>query len=364
MADHRELAEALRELLEQPVKEHYPLPPGETAASWKAASLAALERIDALLERPDAHGKPLAGHLRALFDPGITPSFIQRPGLVRLAGELLRNLTDPGRINQGLNSTCSVTSVESYLAARHPGEYARLLVGLMSPSGTVDMADGTPWPRDEEVMLWSDKEARRSPVSRLFQVSAMEIAYPNLDYRNTFDGLLERGDRTGEFILVGTGVDLDHFDTFLERITDQRWDTLSDKNEHIARLFEKLGLPPARLPGIDLDGMDIVRRSVAAGEATFVTLDTSIDPRHENADSARFTMPHKVRVLAIEADRVLYEDPLDPEESWIYGVETRIESTDGRCSMSVHDFDQLMVELSYLPRFWEAPKDPFSGGEG
>ncbi len=361
MGDHRELIAALRDLLGQPVKEHYPLPPGETAASWKAASLAALDGIEALLDLPDALGKPLAGHLRALFDPGIAPPFIQRPGLVRLAGELIRNLADPGRINQGLNSTCSVTSVESFLAAGQPGEYARLLVGLMSTEGTVAMADGTPWPRDEEVMLWSDKEARRSPVSRLFQVSAMEIAYPNLDYRNTFDGMLERGDRTGEFILVGTGVDLDHFDTFLERITGQRWDTLSDKNAHMAKLFEKLGLPPAHLPDIDHDGMDIVRRSVAADEATFVTLDTSIDPEREGADTARFTMPHKVRVLTIDEDaqRVLYEDPLDPEEAWIYGVETKIESSDGRCSMSVEDFDQLMVELSYLPRFWVAPEDPF-----
>ena len=360
MGDHQKLLGALRDLLGQPVKVHYPLPPGETADTWKAAALEALDRIDgtALLDQLDALGKPLAIHLQQLLDVGIAPTFEPRPGLVRLTGELLRNLADPGRINQGLNSTCSVTCIESYLAAEKPGEYARLLVGLMSPEGTVEMVSGTPWPRDEEVMLWSDKEARRSPVSRLFQVSAMEFAYPNLDYRNTFDGMLERGDRTGEFILVGTGVDLDHFDGFLEGITGTRWDTLSDKNEHMATLFEKLGLPPAQLPDIDADGLDIVRRSAIAGEATFVTLDSSIDPENAAAETPRFTMPHKVRVLSVTGDRVHYEDPLDPEEAWIYGVETRIEATDGRCSMAVEDFDQLMVELSYLPRFWEAPGEP------
>ena len=64
-----------------------------------------------------------------------------------------------------------------------------------------------------------------------------------------------------------------------------------------------------------------------------------------------------MRVLDVVEGRVIYEDPLDPSDAWIYGVETRVEALDGRCSMSVEDFDRLMIELSYKPAYWESASD-------
>jgi hypothetical protein len=70
-------------------------------------------------------------------------------------------------------------------------------------------------------------------------------------------------------------------------------------------------------------------------------------------------MPHKVRVVAVDeaAGRVVYEDPLDPAQPWLPGIETRVEDRSGRCSMALADLGRLMLELSYRPCFW-----PGAGG--
>ena len=335
----------------------YPLPPHETLDQWRQRCLAALDtlRESGRFDDRDSRGTSVAEHLAAAAVVPIVPTLERCPGRTRLAGNLMRNVANPGRINQGLKGTCAVTTVESYLAERYPAEYCRLALGLLAPLGEVELRGGGILMRDEESIAWSEGEARRSPISRLLQVAAMELAYPDLDYRNVQDGHFDPDSGQSAPQNTGTGVDLDAFDRLLEGATGVRWDTLSAKEHHISKLLAKLGLDTSAVPELTEDGPAIIARSAAAGEAAFVTLNSRLAPPEGQRERlSAYTLPHKVRVLRLdEADgRLFYEDPLDPEKEWMPDVETRIEDRWGTCSMAVDDFYGLMIELSYRPQFW------------
>lgn len=340
------------ELLGQPVVEAYPLPAGEDAAAWAAASRQALADLLArgLLDARDGFGGTLADALERLAKGPLPQPLETSPGRVRLLGELVRNLAHPGRINQGLKGTCAVTCIEVHAAEAHPAEYARLVAGLCGPTGAIGLRNGEALLRDERTLIWSQTEARRSPISRLFQVAAMELAYPDLDYRNLADGHYRL---TGEGPVEsrGTGMDLGEFDRLLEGITGTSWSVLTDMNDDFAAL---LGWDPATVLSLERDGLGIIERSLADGAAAFVTLASpEAADQPQTARHPLVALPHKVKVLAIdhEAGRAYYEDPLDPEDPWIPDVPTRVEDDTGRCSMALADFQALVVELSYMPRY-------------
>jgi hypothetical protein len=354
----------LSERLSTPVEGCYPLPRGETPDLWRERSLEALEvlRRDGGLSRRDAEGGALLATLRRVALDPVAPALEARPGRVRLLGELIRTLAEPGRINQGLKGTCAVTCVESWLAETAPAEYARIVAGLFAPDGTVKLQNGEPLVRDQSRLLWSEREAGRSPVSRMFQAAAMDYAYPGLDYRDTEDGFVDPAavrPSAPDPPLASTGLDLDAFDRFVEGVTGERWDTLSEKASHIAALLAKAGLDVSKVPELRRDGLAIVARSAAGGSPTFVTLDVRGHPVCAGADALPpgvVVMPHKVRVVAVDeaAGRVVYDDPLDPPEPWLPGIETRVEDRSGRCSMTIAGLGELMLELSYRPCFWLA----------
>ena len=365
MCDVKPLAllEPLLRCFHPPVDLSYPLPPGEDEEIWCRRCREAVELLadQGRLQSVDSRGIPLQDLLLSLVDLQIPESLRETPGHLRLVGELVRNIAEPGRINQGFKGTCAVTSVETWLAVFQPAEYARIIEGLMSLDGRVVLHNTDALTRDEQVLVWHAQEARRSPASRLFQVAAMEYAYPNLDYVNITDGQYEDDGHGGRKHL-GTGLDLDAFDHLLEGVTGMRWDTLSDKQSHMARLLEKLGLDTSSVPDLTRDGWAIVRQSLQAGDNVFATLaphgQEGLGPQGEG-DEFLFLLPHKVRVMEYDAasDRVVYEDPLDPEEPWIPGAETRLENLQGRCSMPRADFLRLMVEVSYRPQHWQAVKN-------
>lgn len=366
--EHRCVARALR-VLDGPLVGVYPFPPGEDAATWRQRCAEALHTIGEreLWVRADRRGDTLAQSVDRLLIGGVASSLALEPGAVRLLGELLRNLAEPGRINQGHKGTCAVTCVEVHLALRHPAEYARLVVGLAGPTGAVELSPGVELLRDEEALRWTVAEARRSPVSRLLQVALMELAYPNLDYRNLDDGHFEPvsaapgaptdlgpagaagGDRN-----TGSGVGLGAFDRLLEAVTGETWETLSVEQSRVADRLAALGLDTSSLPDIFRDGLSIVERSARAGESVFVTLETETSRdrtvRRVGEDPLR-TLPHKVRVYDLRAGRVYFEDPLDPVSPWMEGAETEVIDAHGRSSMPLEVFRRLMVELSYRPRF-------------
>lgn len=338
-----------RTILEQPVGEDYPLPLRLTPARWKKDSLEALEAAVLQGDLDDvSEGVPLPDALNLLATGPLGARLDEIPGRVRLLGDAIQHIADPGRINQGYKGTCAVTCVEIFVAERYPAEYIRLVAGLASPEGTVNLRDGQELRRDEEVLAWSGMEARRSPVSRLLQVAFMEFAYPELDYQNMVDGHMEQSDEGTKN--TGTGVGLEQFDRLLEAVTAERWDTLSEHQSKLAEKFSRLGIDTSFMPDLYRDGIAIIRNALTAKDAVFVTLGSrGVDERI--GENPLLALPHKVRVIKIddETNRVHYDDPLDPEDPWMPGVETRVETDDGECSMAFEDFEELLCEVSYRP---------------
>jgi hypothetical protein len=83
----------------------------------------------------------------------------------------VRELAVPSSITQG-DFTCGATSLQVQLAVENPAEYVRLLSGLASPSGSVELANGD---RLEREPHWNADELRSLP-SRLLQSAFMEYA--------------------------------------------------------------------------------------------------------------------------------------------------------------------------------------------
>lgn len=313
----------------------YPLPPDEGEEAWRQAASGALA---ALRARPPALAVALASTLRPLLQEALGPGLEQLPGRARLLGELLRNLEDPGRINQGFRGVCTAACVEAWLAEARPEEYARLVVGLCLEAGELGLPGGERLRRDEARLAWTAAEGRRSPVSRLFQAAAMELADQRRDYDNQADG---QGEGT-----EGAGLGAAAFDHLLEALTGEAWALLSDGQEAMARV---LGIDPATIHLLSRDGRALIERSLAKGDPVFVTLQAQAVPLLPQGSHPLARLPHKVRILEIRDERVIYEDPLDPEAPWVPGVPSRVEDRRGRCSMAWTDLQGLMVELSYRP---------------
>lgn len=355
-ADRARVLELLDELSAGAPDRTYPFTHGETATAWSAGFRAAVAtlRTDPRLGDVDHGGTPLVRWLYHLCRGPLSPVLTRDVGRVRLVGDLVRNVVSPGRINQGRKGTCAVTAVESWLAERHPAEYARVVAGLVRPEGRVLLYNGEPMVRDEERMLWSPMEGERSPTSRIFQVAGMEYADPDTDYCNAEDTHYEVNTQ-GLSIPAGTGLGLSAFDRLLEGLTGEIWRVLTDQDDRVATALEALGLPTDGRLRLARDCGPILERVTTAGDAAFATLSS---PTSDAADAERrsgvapVALPHKVRVLSIEATsrRVHFEDPFDPDEPWIPGVQTTLHDAFGHCSMAWADFLPLVVELSFQPR--------------
>lgn len=355
----------LVERLSGPIEITYPLRDDETVAEWQERSIAALGHLQAkgLLARSDSLGKSLLGSLLALVDEPMLPSFEEVPGRSILLGELVRTIAEPGRITQGMKGTCAATCVETYVAERDPAEYARLVVGLVAPEGKVMLRTGEPLCRDEEALVPTPQEYRRGPVSRLFQVACMEYAYPDLDYRNAEDGQFDGETNTG------TGLSLAAFDHVLKGITGDTWNTLSDGYSKMAELFAKLGLDTSGVPQLHRDAITIIERTTEAGDTLFATLEMAHVGSPLRRAAAAVTMEHaahKIRVLKVDrkAGIVEYEDPMDPERPWLTDAHTQIADSFGRCCMPIEEFETLLVELSYQPKFWNGAGAQAASGSG
>lgn len=350
------MIDAVEDRLDQPVNAGYPLRDKEIVGVWRKRCVQALHHLAerGLLGSKDALGRPVYMHLLAIADDPMCANFEDAPGRTILLGELIRNIATPGRITQGLKGTCAATCVEIYLAERYPVEYARLCAGLMTPLGKVKLQNGDELSRDEDVLAPDEHEFRRSPVSRVFQVACMEYAYPELDYRNDIDGQFQGTDNTG------TGLSLKAFERLLSAITGETWKTLSDG---FARFAKILGLDSSKIPDLHRDGMAIIERSTAAGEPVFATIELSkvrSPIRRAASNGSAEHAAHKVRVLAIDRQKgtVLYDDPMDPQQSWFDGVKSDIVDRYGHCTMTIEDFDKLLVELSYKPQFGPGAQMP------
>jgi hypothetical protein len=225
------------------------------------------------------------------------------------------------------------------------------------------MRSGDELVRDEDILPPSAREFRRSPVSRIFQVACMEFAYPDLDYRNHEDGQFKDGQNTG------TGLSLGAFDRLLGAISGKKWETVSDGYARMAALFARFGVDVSKVPNLQRDARGIIEKSTRAGEPVFATLElpkvrspvrraAGVDEIHQAA--------HKIRVIGLDQKdgMVIYDDPMDPQQTWFQGVKTHIVDKYGRCKMSMEDFEKLVVEMSFRPDVVKAQEAaaPVEGG--
>ncbi len=301
-----------------------------------------------LLERVDALGRPLLESIREVATRPSWNFFAGAEGQNRALSELMQNLVNPGRINQGLKGSCAAACMEIYMAEHDPAEYARLVAGLLSREGRARLRSGEELVCDEDVLPPSVSEHRRNPISRLFQVACMEFAYPELDYDNTQDSHF-KGDES-----MGTGLEMGAFERLLVAITGKEWKTLSTQHTMMAKALAKLGIATENAADLARDGLSIIDQSTRKGEHLFATIDLPAVTNRAGDLVARHAA-HKVLVLRIDWDEglVFYDDPIDPHERWFDGANVRIEDEHGRCSMPIPDFERLLSELSYRPELWD-----------
>jgi hypothetical protein len=346
----------------------------------RARIVSALEILEnaRILEQRDSSGRTLVDSLITVAEGEFWEPFTLEPGRTRIFSELVLNLAEPKRINQGLKGTCAAACLESHLAERQPAEYARLIAGLVTREGLVTLKSGLPLACDEDVLAAGVLERGRNPVSRIFQAACMEFAYPNMNYDNVLDGLFD-GDEN-----VGTGLEMNAFQRLVEAVTGESWKTISTAHTRLTGMLSRFGMDTHDVVDIKRDGLSIIDQSTRQDEPVFVTLELPIVPNPRlniwgsgtpaapcapnprlnavhadnvfpNEPSVMHNMPHKVRALQVDWSnrRVHYDDPMDPERRWFDGAEVTIHDPFGHCSMSIDDFLRLMTELTYRPALFK-----------
>jgi len=324
---------------------------GEDLAAWQSAARAAVEVVCGT-RFVAAIDSPVSVLIREPMPAGLEAS----PGRGILVGELVRNLAEPGRITQGRKGTCAPTVVETYLAVVAPGEYARIIAALAT-SGRVTLRGGHELVRDGDGPLeWSEDEGRRSPASRLFQVAALEAASATLDYDDTQDRQIGPD---GE--VAGGGMKADAFDVLIEAATGATWERWSATEYGFAKILAAAGFAkPLELSAV----LDAADSAIAAGDYGFATL----APSHVEQAALQAAMgghlpdaagdgaelhavAHKVRIVRVEADRVWFDDPLDPEAEWM-GKGAVVEDASGLCSMPRAAFSECAADISLRAQYW------------
>ena len=103
-----------------------------------------------------------------------------------LVADTVQELHNPAAIAQRSRNTCGPTSATVHLANSNPAEYTRLVGGLASPEGTVNMANGDTLTR-EPGAIGNGDGTNRTQSNRLLASSLMEYANPLFDYNNAND---------------------------------------------------------------------------------------------------------------------------------------------------------------------------------
>jgi hypothetical protein len=345
-------------------REHRTLPPSinkETSAERAAQReriMAALEQLESqdVLERRDSTGQTLVDSLITVAEGPFWDPFALVPGRTRIFSELVLNIAEAKRINQGLKGTCAAACIESYVAEHDPAEYARIISGLVTRDGRMTLKSGALLVCDEDVLSPNLLERGRNPVSRIFQAACMEFAYPDMSYDNVIDGHFD-GDNN-----VGTGLEIEAFERLLEAVTAESWKTITTAFSRMKSLFSRFGMETTDIVDIERDGLAIIDQSTRQNADVFVTLELPSvpNPIPNGQPPVLHNVPHKVRALRIDWSKnaVHYDDPMDPDRRWFDGANVTIHDTFGHCSMPTDDFSRLMTELTYRPALFTASDSP------
>lgn len=130
------------------------------------------------------NGGTLLQNLATLASP--TTELADGVDRAALISDVVQEVAVPSAIAQHTKGTCAATSVVIDLVRENPAEFVRVVTGLASPDGEVELANGEVITREEGTL--GDDGTGRSASQRLIQPAFMEHANgEDLDYRNGED---------------------------------------------------------------------------------------------------------------------------------------------------------------------------------
>lgn len=157
-----------------------------------------------------ADGTTLLQNLQQLASEPLAPG-LDRSQL--LAG-FIEQVANPMDTFQGDRDTCVPAVASMYMAQRYPAELARVLVGLASPQGTVQLANGDTLTRSSD---WNASDGGRSQSEKLLEPAFIgyAVSSEDLTYDNSTDTLFQNGTNTGQ-----SGLTANEANTLLDGLTD------------------------------------------------------------------------------------------------------------------------------------------------
>ena len=122
------------------------------------------------------------------------PTGFNKNGLLR---EVIEEIQNPERIDQGAKGTCGASALMTLLAATDPAGYARLVGGLASAEGRARLANGAEIRREPDFRDEFEYRAGRTISGTLLAPALMDYADGDaLDYRNDPDKHVGAGEPT------------------------------------------------------------------------------------------------------------------------------------------------------------------------
>ena len=116
----------------------------------------------------DGRGGTVLDHLHQIAQQELAPGLDRKEILTQLAGLL----NDPDSFNQDRQGTCTVTTIGRIQLQENPADFARMIAGLTSREGSVELANGDRVDRHQGSL--SDNRSQRTILERLYQDALME----------------------------------------------------------------------------------------------------------------------------------------------------------------------------------------------
>jgi hypothetical protein len=157
-----------------------------------------VEQAPQLLTAKDSQGGTLVSNLAQIATQPLNAGLYKDTSTSEVLDDVLRDVVNPNRIDQGTSDTCTVTSMQWELVNDSPAEYARLMSGLAGPQGKATMMGGGTLktsPGDASLNSAYD----RTVSSQLFQSAAMDdgngndVYDPVKDKSTKADGTVYQG---------------------------------------------------------------------------------------------------------------------------------------------------------------------------
>jgi hypothetical protein len=281
----------------------------------------------------DARGGSLLGNLAGLAADTPLHADIPRE---QLLGHLVREIYNPGAINQLDYGSCSVTTLQILTADKRPAEYVRLITGLAGPAGEVTTASGDSLKRlagTEKPQVKEDgSNDDRTVSSRLWQSAMLEAgAQGSAHHYDVKKDALENGD--------SAGLGASQVEKIYEMITGAQARGESIPEEQLKLTRESMALldelakakDPAEIARIQgrlkdvgtllADVAERLRPGMVAGiEAALAKghpVPISVDQWRPvgEGDAKVYLGTHELLVTRMDAERVYYRNPQGTEES-------------------------------------------------